>query len=181
MLEELRRQLEARLASGVDEQPMALNRGRQFLACRVAEQELLVAVDDIREIVMPPPIAFLPGGNGQVEGVVALRGEIMPVLNLRRMLAFGKGQLTPMTRILIVSPGEDDFGLIVDEIVEFVWLEEKDLDPVAQNYLSNEFRVVSGIAKTTGAVRPILDVELVLNSVFSKGDRDEKHIVQTAS
>ncbi|MFZ9519138.1 MAG: chemotaxis protein CheW [Silvanigrellaceae bacterium] len=181
MLEELRKKLEAQLASNVDELPVALNRGRQFLACRVAEQELLVAVDDIREIIMPLPIAFLPKGHGQVEGVIAVRGEIMPVLNLRRMLSFSKGQLTPMTRILIVCPEEDDFGLIVDEIVEFVWLEDKDLDPVAQSYLSNEFRVVSGLAKNSSAVRPILDVRLILNSVFSKGDRDEKHIVQTAS
>lgn len=181
MIEELRKQLESRLASGIDEPAVVMRQGRQFLAFRVAEQEILIAVDDVREIIMPPPIAFVPHGHRELEGVIALRGEIMPVVNLRRMLGFSQGKLSSTTRILIVRPGDDDFGVIVDEITEFLWLEDKDLEPVSQGYLSNEFRIVSGAAKCGNSVRPMLNVALVLAAVFMKGVVDEKNIDKLAS
>lgn len=181
MIEELRKQLEAKLASGLDENPSVIHQGQQFLVFRVAEQELLIAVDDVREIIMPPPIAFLPRASREIEGVIALRGEIMPVVNLRRMLGFKKGALSPATRVLIVRPQEDDFGIIVDEITEFLWLGDKDIESVPQGYLADEFRVVSGVAKSATAVRPLLDVESILSHVFSKGVGHEKQNVQSAS
>lgn len=181
MIAELRKQLEARLANPLDEEPVVLRQGRQFLSFRIGEQHFLIAVDSVCEIIMPPPIAFLPRGQKELEGVIALRGEILPVVNLRRMLGFSQGQLTSTTRILIVRPEEDDFGIIVDEISEFLWLEESDLEPVAQGYLNAEFKVVSGVAKTGNSVRPLLDAALVLSSIFLKGDGDEKHSTQLVS
>ena len=173
MLEELRKQLGAQLSLEADQPTALIHDGRQFLTLRVASQELLVSVDDIREIIMPPPIAYLPRSQRELEGVIALRGEILPVVNLRRMLGLPQGMLTPATRILIVRPKDDEFGIIVDEITEFIWLSENELDDVAQGYLSDEFRVVSKFAKTVGAVRPVLDVGIVLTSVFTRGDGDE--------
>lgn len=181
MLEELRKQLEARLAS-VSEEPVApIHQGRQFLAFRVAEQELLVAVDDVREIIMPPPITFIPRASRELEGVIALRGEILPVVNLRRMLGFAPAQLTATTRILIVRPEQNDFGIIVDEITQFLWLHEEDIGQISQGYLTDEFKVVGGVAKTGATVRPLLDVQLVLAEVFKKGDADENDLNNQAS
>ncbi len=173
MLEELRKQLGAQLSLDADQPTALMHDGRQFLTLRVASQELLVSVDDVREIIMPPPIAYLPRSQLELEGVIALRGEILPVVNLRRMLGLPQGTLTPATRILIVRPKDDEFGIIVDEITEFIWLSEHELDDGAQGYLSDEFKVVSKVAKTAGAVRPVLDVGIVLTSVFTKGDGDE--------
>lgn len=180
MIEELRKQLQARLASGSEEAPSVIHKGRQFLVFRVAEQELLIAVDDVREIIMPPPIAFLPRASQNIEGVIALRGEIMPLVNLRRMLGFKKGSLSPATRVLVVRPQDDDFGIIVDEITEFLWLGDKDIEAVPQGYLADEFRVVSGVAKSDVSVRPVLDVESILSHVFSRGVGHEKQHAQTA-
>lgn len=175
MLADLRKQLEARLATGVEEIPPPIQPGRQFLSFKVAQQELLIAVDDVLEIVMPPPIAFIPKAQRELEGVIALRGEIMPVVNLRRMMGFTAGKLSPATRVLILRPEDDNFGLIVDEITEFVWLEDQVIDVLAPEYLNEDFKVVSHVAKSAGIVRPILDVDRVLQTVFARGERNEQY------
>jgi purine-binding chemotaxis protein CheW len=174
MLEELRRQLNARLSAEVAPQSAVFHEGIQFLAFRAASQEMLVPVESIREIIMPPPITFLPNAQRELEGVIALRGEILPLVNLRRLLGFSQGQNSPSARVLIVRPEDDQFGIIVDEITEFVWIPEEELHSVQQNYLSEEFKIVSKVAKSAGTVRPILDVFTVLKSVFLKGGSNEQ-------
>lgn len=174
MLEELRKQLEIKLASKANEEPAPIYSGKQFLISKVADQEFLIAVDDVLEIVMPPPITFVPRAKKELEGVVALRGEIMPVVNLRRLLGFSQGTLSSTTRCLVVAPSGDHFAIIVDELKEFVWLVDDEIDFAAQEYLSNEFCVVSGVAKNSGTVRPIVDVKLVLQLVFARGHLDEQ-------
>jgi purine-binding chemotaxis protein CheW len=174
MLEELRRQLEIKLATQANEEQAPIFAGKQFLIFKVADQELLIAVDDVREIVMPPPITFVPRAKKELEGVFALRGEIMPVVNLRRLLGFSQGTLSSTTRCLVVSPSGDNFAIIVDELTEFVWLVDDEIDSAAQEYLSDDFCIVSGVAKNSGTVRPVVDVKLVLQLVFERGHLDEQ-------
>lgn len=174
MQDELRKQLEIKLSNPLADQGPVAYAGKQFLVFRVAEQTLLVTVDDVREIIMPPPISFLPRAKKEIEGLIALRGEIMPVVNLRRMLGFPKGTLNAATRCLVVNANGAQFSILVDEITEFVWLLEEEIDPAPQDYLSSEFRVVSGVTKGSGNVRPVVDVKLVLQSVFEEGRSDEQ-------
>ncbi|MEN9529722.1 MAG: hypothetical protein RI932_1595, partial [Pseudomonadota bacterium] len=175
MLEELRKQLEAKLASVAHDEPAPIFAGKQFLVFKAHEQEMLIAVDDVREIVMPTPISFLPRAPREIEGVIALRGEIMPVINLRRMLGFERAGLTSTTRFLVASPEEQSFALIVDELTEFVWLLEDEIDSVAQDHLSDEFKIVRSISKNSNVVRPIVDVKLIVQSVFKKEQFNEQN------
>lgn len=176
MLEELRRQLEAKLVPQDSDAVSLIHQGHQFLGFRVASQELLVNVDDVREIIMPPPIAFIPRGHKNLEGVIALRGEIMPVVNLRRMLGYGRAELTAATRILIVRVESENFGIIVDEITEFLWLLDEDILPISKEFFTVEFRAVTSVAKTPQAVKPLLNVEIILSEVFAGGEADETQL-----
>lgn len=169
MHEDLRKQLERKLSNYSPEEPPVVFSGRQFLAFKVADQHLLIAADAVREIVMPPPITYVPKAQKEVEGLIALRGEIMPVVNLRRMLGFSQGSLTASTRCLVVCPSNENFVLLVDEIVEFLWLMDEDIDSVDHDYLSAEFAVISGVAKSSSSVRPVIDVRLILQAVFEEG------------
>lgn len=174
MLEELRKQLKSRLGDEFTPEVTGIREGLQFLVFRSGTQDLLVAVGNISEIIMPPPITFLPKAQSEVDGVIALRGEILPVVNLRRLLGLSDGQHTSSARVLVVRHEDDVFGIIVDEIREFVWVGDSEVHILKQNYLSEEFKVVSKVVKTAGTVRPILDVPTVLKCVFLKGESNEK-------
>ena len=136
--------------------------GVQHIGLRVAREELLLAVRHVREIIMLPTITFVPRAPAAIEGILALRGEIMPVLNLRRLWKLERGSPTSHTRVVVLQHEEGGFGVIVDEITDFVSLEEAHIEAVPQNFFSQEYAVLEGVAKVGEKVRGVLGFERLL-------------------
>lgn len=142
--------------------------GVQHIGFKLYTEEFLLPVTCVREIVMLHAITYVPNSEACVEGIIALRGEIMPVMNLRRLLNFQPGVSTPSTRVVILQTDLGSFGVIVDEITEFVWLESGDIESIAQNFFSAEYKVLSGVAKVGERVRGIIDVSKILMRLVSR-------------
>jgi purine-binding chemotaxis protein CheW len=154
----------------LDERSLAMLAGVQHIGFRIATEEFLLEAINVKEIIMLPRINFIPFAHEGVEGVIALRGEIMPLLNLRRMLGFSRGESTQNTRVIVVLNGEILFGLIVDEITEFVSIEESNLEAVPSGLFDVEHQILSGVGKVNEKVRGIVSVEFVLRILQAKQD-----------
>jgi purine-binding chemotaxis protein CheW len=149
--------------------------GVQHIGLRVAREELLLAVRFVREIIMLPTITFVPRAATAIEGILALRGEIMPVLNLRRLWKLDRGSATSSTRVVILQHEVGGFGIIVDEITDFVSLEENQIEAVPQNFFSQEYSVLEGVAKVGEKVRGVLGFERLLKLLpLAEGDAQEE-------
>jgi purine-binding chemotaxis protein CheW len=98
-----------------------------------------------------------------VEGILALRGEIKPVLNLRRLWGMERAQVTTHTRVVILQHEESGFGLVVDEITDFISLEESQIEAVPASVFSQEYAVLEGVAKHGDKVRGVLGFERLLS------------------
>ncbi len=140
--------------------------GTQYIGFRIHSEPFLLSVTPVQEIIMMTNVTFVPGSHTSVEGIISLRGEIMPILNLRRLLGFPKGGVTQSTRIMIVHTEVGGFGIIVDAITEFVRLKESEIESIAQNFFSHEYKILGGVAKEGDIVRGILDVRKLL-AVFA--------------
>jgi len=136
--------------------------GIQHIGFKLHTEEFLLPMTPVREIVMLPTITYVPKSKNVIEGLVALRGEIMPVLNLRRVLGFPKGCASPTTRVIILQSPYGGYGLVCDEITEFVWLQQSDVESIPQNFFSSEYKILSGVAKLGEKVRGILEVEKLI-------------------
>jgi purine-binding chemotaxis protein CheW len=141
--------------------------GAQYIGFRIHTEAFLLSVAPVQEIIMMCPVTFVPGSHFSVEGIISLRGEIMPILNLRRLLGFPKGGVTQSTRIMIVSSEFGGFGIIVDAITQFVRLKESEIESIAQNFFSHEYKILTGVAKEGSLVRGILDVGKLMQ-VFAR-------------
>lgn len=141
--------------------------GSQYIGFRIHTEAFLLSVEPVQEIIMMTNVTFVPGSHEAVEGIISLRGEIMPILNLRRLLGFPRGGVTQSTRIMIVHTEVGGFGIIVDAITEFVRLKESEIESIAQNFFSHEYKVLGGVAKEGAVVRGILDVRKLLG-VFAQ-------------
>jgi len=141
------------------ETPLHVATGTQHVGFRVNEEEFLLAVSCVREIIMVPTITFVPRATDAIEGILALRGEIMPVLNPRRMWGMPRGGVTPQSRVIIMHHELGGFGLVVDEITDFLSLEDDEIEDVPSNFFSQEFSVVDGVAKRGDRVRGVLGFE----------------------
>jgi chemotaxis signal transduction protein len=106
----------------------------QHLGFRVSNEHFLLEVTEVREIIMLPTITFVPRSPKAVEGIFALRGEIMPVLNLARYWEMARMAPTNHSRVVILQAGESGFGLVVDEITDFVSLQKSQIEAVPSGF-----------------------------------------------
>jgi purine-binding chemotaxis protein CheW len=136
----------------------------QFIGCRLGDEEFLLTISTINEIIMPPQITWVPNGPNYVEGVFNLRGSILPVLNLRKMLGMQPGQMSMGTRIIVVQ-SEDigiKVGLLVDGITFVIALLPEDIEKQSLPNAAGGHDLISGIAKQSRGIHGIIDISKIM-------------------
>jgi purine-binding chemotaxis protein CheW len=83
----------------------------------------------VREIIHPLPITPVPRAPAFIEGVVRLRGEVIPVLDVRKRLGVDACAETRKSRFLIVNVAARRIGLVVDEVCEVLRLPRSEIRP----------------------------------------------------
>ena len=126
--------------SGGRHQTGELRLSRDVLTFHVADEEYGIGIEHIREIIKHRVVTEVPRVPSFVAGIIAVRGLVMPVLDLRQRLRMRTAGLSQKSRILIVSrpaTGSDivseeereRFGLVVDRVSEVVRIQEVDIEP----------------------------------------------------
>jgi purine-binding chemotaxis protein CheW len=147
------RQRAIRLASPQAQQK-AISPGVPALIFRLARERYAIELKELAEVLPFAGCIEVPGGSPHFLGVINLRGEIRPVIDLGRLLSNASGSNTGF--VLMVHR---EAGLKVDEIEDL-----REITPVAVAD-SNRGRFVKGLASGTLMT---LDVETVLSAVFSR-------------
>ncbi len=91
---------------------------RQLVICELGGQRYGLDIGRVREIIRPTPITSVPGAPPYVEGVLNLRGRIIPVVDLAARLALPAGHRTRASRIVVVDAAAGAIGLVVDGVSE---------------------------------------------------------------
>jgi len=131
----------------------------QYLIFRLADEYYGLLVSFIENIEKMMPITRVPNTKEYIKGVVNLRGEIVPVIDLREKIGVKKEEFGEETRILIVNwKNEFKVGLIIDEVLDVVYLTKEDFDSATRD--RNEFTF--SIAKYNKMLINIVNLEDVL-------------------
>lgn len=101
-----------------------------MLVLRIGEQEYALAVDAVREVIEAPPVTQVPMAPRAVAGVAAVRGEIIPVLDLGVRL-HGRRTETARRIVVVETPGEGRVALLADDVVGMIQAQsEEAIGPV---------------------------------------------------
>jgi len=124
--------------------------GREWVgvAMRMAGELFLVAREETREVLgMPGSLTRVPGAKSWVRGLANVRGQLLPVLDLRQFLGSGVTPVTRNVRIVVAHHREIPAGLLVDEVLGFRRFAEAefsgDVPPTVvrcERYLAGTFR-----------------------------------------
>lgn len=112
---------------------------RDVLTFAISDEEYAIGIEHIREIIKYRPITEVPRVPAFVAGIIAVRGLVMPVLDLRLRLRLRAAPLAQKARILVISrpatqgdlvseEERERFGLIVDRVNEVVRIQEQDIE-----------------------------------------------------
>ncbi len=149
-------------AEAIDELP------EEFLAFELERETYAVPIGAVREILKVPPITAVPRVADHVLGVMNVRGEMLPVYDLKQRLHLedaprrvtGPSDVARENRIVLLKDAEGDAGILVDRVRGVVRLPLSKLEPAPS--LGSEGRAVAGIGRRDGELFILLDVEQAL-------------------
>ncbi len=93
------------------------------LAVLAGDEAYGFSLSAVREILMPPPLTEVPRAPEHVLGVIAVRGQIITVIDLPKMLDLEVEQNDPYGRIVLVDNGEELIGVAVDRVIQVYRME----------------------------------------------------------
>ena len=128
----------------------------------IAGQKYALALEDVVEVIWMVALTSTPAHHDHIEGVINLRGTILPILNLRRML-----NLPPTTyglnhRILVVRTGERTLGFVVDAVAQVEEYTREQVDAPREFDMSLSF--VNGLIKQQNQIIFCVDLSKLISA-----------------
>lgn len=129
----------------------------------LGKEDYAVDVAMVREIVTVQNVSRVPRAPDFVEGVISLRGKIIPVIDLRKRLGLELGELTRESRIVVVEEGESTVGMIVNNVKEVLRVPAEVVEPASPIISPAGTEFISGVANLGNRVIIVLDLLKVLS------------------
>jgi purine-binding chemotaxis protein CheW len=136
----------------------------QLATFHVGSEEYALDIMRIKEIINPLKITPVPRAPGFIEGVVELRGAILPVVDLRKRFDVEVRGLARSTKYIIVGIEGRIIGLIVDAVGEVLRLARAEVRPTPTLVEGDSAHFFTGVCHHAGRIIMILDIDRVLSS-----------------
>jgi purine-binding chemotaxis protein CheW len=132
---------------------------RQLIGFRLDEEDYAVAIRTIQEIILMKPITRLPQAPGSIEGLINLRGTVIPIVSLRKRFGLPPRLFDDETRTVVVNTHGKTVGLVVDEVTQVMRITGEQIQPVPISVTAAARQYVSGLAKLEDRLVIILDID----------------------
>ncbi len=134
----------------------------QIVGFRIGNETYGVRIGSVREIVRVPEITSVPSAPDLVEGVINLRGKIIPVMDLRKRFGTAAPQPDKKNRILVVELESKLVGLIVSSASEVLKIPPSEIESPGSVFAEGESNYVTGVGKLKGRLIILLDIARLL-------------------
>lgn len=141
----------------------------QLVTFNLGKEEFAVPILQIQEINRLVDITKVPRSPDFVEGVINLRGKVIPIIDLRKRFGLPQAELGKYARIVVVNMEGRMVGLIVDSVSEVLRLSENAIEPAPPVVAGIDSEYIRGLGKLDGRLLIMLD----LSKVLTKEERKE--------
>ena len=117
----------------------------------------------VQQIEMIEDVASVPNAHPAVEGVVLVRGQVIPALNLRTRFGFEKIERDLRSRLVVINTEKRVVGLIVDTAREFIKISPESIEPPPEALTGLSGHYLEGIATIGERMILILNLDAVLD------------------
>lgn len=131
----------------------------QLVTFRVGEEQFAVDILAVQEINRMIQITRAPQSPPGVEGVINLRGRLVPVMDLRQRFGLEVRELTGSSRIVVVDVDSRTIGFIVDRVDEVLRIDRSVVDPAPADVTGVDSRYIQGIGKLDDRLILLLDIQ----------------------
>jgi purine-binding chemotaxis protein CheW len=135
----------------------------QLVVFDLASEAYGVDIGAVREIIRIMDITRVPKTPEFVEGIINLRGKVIPVVDLRRRFSLPVSEENKENRIVVVDIGGQDIGVMVDAVTEVLRISSDSVEPPSSVITTADSAFLLGIAKLESRLIILLDLERVLS------------------
>jgi purine-binding chemotaxis protein CheW len=146
----------------------------QLVTFKLGDEEYALDILRVQEINRMVEITSVPNSPPYVEGVINLRGKVIPVINLRKKFGLASRDVDAQSRIMVVDVGVIT-GLIVDSVSEVLRLPSSTVEPPPPMTSGIGSEYIKGIGKLEDRLIILLDIDRMI------GRHEEKAMIEAAS
>jgi purine-binding chemotaxis protein CheW len=143
----------AMLASGSD----------SYVVFELAGASYALRSDDVQQLEMVTTPTPVPNAPAYVDGIVAVRGQVIPAVSLRARFGFAREAYDLRTRLIVVRARGRTVGLIVDSAREFASIAPESIEPLPEGIGDMSGRYLRGIAHKGDRLLLLVDVSVLLD------------------
>ena len=161
--------------SVTQEKKGSLSMAGKYLSFRLDEEEYGIAILQVREIFAYTAVTPIPRTPAHLLGVINLRGQVIPVADLRNKFGMAQHEINEASCIIVVEikNGENvvPIGVLVDRVSEVMDISAEDIQEAPEFGSSIDADFILGMAKSNDSVKILLDIDKVfvdsdLNSII---------------
>lgn len=144
------------------------DRAGKYLTFALAGEEYGISILKVKEIIGVMAVTSVPQTPDFVKGVINLRGKVIPVVDLRLKFGLNAIEYDDRTCIIVVEVGKAGSyirtGIVVDTVSEVLNIKDGEIDTTPEFGTGIKVEFILGIAKISGGVKILLDIDRILNT-----------------
>ncbi len=136
----------------------------QLISFAMSDEDYGVNIQTVKEVIRNRDINRLPKAPAFVKGVINLRGDVIPIIDLRKRFGMEQVEYNEMTRVIVVEVEGRSIGMVVDSVSHVIRLEEGQIEPPPPcvGKVSEEY--IKGIGKVEEKLIVLLKIDHVLST-----------------
>lgn len=135
----------------------------QLVSFHLADEIFGVEITKVREINLMCEITHVPQSPPYVKGLINLRSNVIPVVDLRSLFGLVENEINSESRIMVMQVGSRVIGIIVDGVDEVLRISKKDIAPPPPTVAGLEQDYLMGLVRLEGMLLILLDIDKVLD------------------
>lgn len=135
----------------------------QFVGFMLGDEKYGVDILNVSTISEYLEITKIPDAPYYVEGIINLRGDIIPVINLKKRFNIAETEISEETRIIIYTIEGVAIGFLVDEASQVLRVDDEDIEPTPAILRGTDREYISGVGKHEGKIIILLDFAKILS------------------
>ncbi|MFJ7184900.1 chemotaxis protein [Lysinibacillus xylanilyticus] len=161
----------------------------EIVEFEVANNKFGINVIKVKEIIQPIPVTFIPHAHPHVEGIIQLRGEVLPVVDMLRVLGIQNAERSPQQKYIVAEFNKQRVVFHVDNVTQIHRISWNQIEKPSDMYQGGTSQVI-GVIKQNEQMILLLDFERIMVDInpdsgisvesvkkLGKRDRSEKRIL----
>jgi purine-binding chemotaxis protein CheW len=136
----------------------------QVVSFRLGSEEYAIEITKVKEIILVEGITRVPQMPDYIEGIINLRGNVIPVIDLRKRFGMRAREIDENTRIVVTRMENKIVGLIVDMVSQVMKIPHGDIQPPPETIAGMAGEYLTGIGRRDDRMIIMLDIEKILTA-----------------